>query len=116
MVTLTFAWNTFFDGKTCERCKNLHGHKWYFYDETPTVLLHPHYGVVWDLIADRSLAHGSYRKGGWNCRCRLTWEIDDSDLQEDLLEMRRKTRLLENRLTASTQFLESFIYILARAA
>lgn len=115
MPTLTFTWNTFWDNRTCKVCASLHGYQWFFYDEMPTVLIHPQHGVVWDLVVDMPRTHGKRgQRGAWNCRCRLIWEINDTDLQDDLLEIRRRTRLLDNRLVATTQFLENFISLLVK--
>jgi len=116
MPTLTFTWQTTIDNKTCDKCRQLHGYEWFFYDEMPRVLLHPTLGLVWDMVADQSQAHGlPIRRGGWRCRCIVTWRINDEDLQDDLLEIRRETRLLEDRLVTTTQFLESFIALLVGA-
>ena len=82
----------------------------------PRVLMHPQFGVVWDMVVDESRAHGlPVRRGRFNCRCWVTWEINDEDLQDDLLSLRRETELLDNRLVASLQFVERFIALLLRA-
>ena len=97
MPTLTFTWNTFWDNRTCNKCKALQGYVWTFKDEFPQLLEHPKYGVVWDLVADQSRAHGL---AVWNCRCHLTIEIDDSDLTKELEIVKRKKKSLDETLAS----------------
>lgn len=80
----------------------------------PKALLHPHYGLVWDLIADQSCAHGyPSQRGGWHCRCYVDWEIDDSDLQDDLVKLREDSAKLENQMIKTELLMENFHALLA---
>lgn len=109
MPTITFTWNTVHDGRTCDKCNELSGYTWYFYDEMPKVLLHPHLGLVWDLVLDQSRAHGyPSRRGYWNCRCYVEWVIDDPDLQEGLEELRVTTEQLDGRISKTLMLMEQF--------
>ena len=79
MPTVTFTWNAMIDARSCNKCKALHGYSWTFIDEIPNFLDHPQFGPVWDLLVDRSMAHGF---GEFNCRCTLLIALDDSDMGE----------------------------------
>jgi len=74
---LTFIWNATIDARSCNKCKALHGFSWVFRDEIPNFLDHPHFGPVWDLLMDKSMAHGFQE---FNCRCEVIITINDSDM------------------------------------
>ena len=77
MVDVTVTWNSQFDARVCNKCLMLRDYKWTFKETLPSVLIHPAFGLVWDLTVDQSRAHGLR---SYNCRCFLTYEFDDSDI------------------------------------
>ena len=120
MPTLTFTWHTHIDERTCPVCWPLNGYIWIFHitsaDQFPLELRHPNQGLVWDLVADLPMTHGKFsRRGPWNCRCRVSWEINDADLQDDLTQIRQETRLLTTRLRAADRMIELLSVMLMRS-
>jgi hypothetical protein len=56
---ITIMWVASFDDRTCRVCRYLNSYVWRIVaDELPRVISHRHYGDVYDLAADESLAHG----------------------------------------------------------
>jgi hypothetical protein len=95
---MTIKWNTQADDLVCPICRPLHHKEWIFEtdkDPFPKVLAHPLQGMVWDTLADHSLAHGS---GSFNCRCFLTWEMNDVDLAKTVRAMTEKLRKVKVEL------------------
>ncbi len=81
MPSVAITWKAKMDERTCPICRALHGYKWTFTtpEPLPTELLHPTFGVVWNLSSgSRAHGHNSY-----NCRCSLEMgEPDLSDVNE----------------------------------
>ncbi len=95
MPIITITWVSQGDAKTCNVCKYLHGKTWTIIaDELPHVISHPHYGDVYDLKADESLAHGY---GPWHCRCKIIIEIED-DMRGTLTDVFSTTENLSDNL------------------
>jgi hypothetical protein len=109
MATITYTWNTFADTRSCKKCLALAGYVWQFKDETPQVLFHPQFGVVYDLAADEPRTHG---QGIHNCRCRLLIYVDDSDLTADLDAAISQADGLNNTLRSTLSGVEDFVSLL----
>lgn len=87
MSKLTIKWHTMLDERVCPICGPLEGETWDFetrVERFPNVLVGPGGQVVWDCIADEPRTHGAEI---WNCRCKLTWNFDCSDIKNTILEM-----------------------------
>jgi hypothetical protein len=95
MVNVIITWNSQFDGRVCGKCLLLSDYKWTFKETLPSVLVHPTFGVVWDLTVDESRAHGL---SSYNCRCFLTYEFDDSDVTQLLNDTIDRKHKLEDNL------------------
>jgi hypothetical protein len=103
---ITITWIAALDTKTCKKCRALNGYTWVITaDELPHVIAHPHYGDVYDLRYDESLAHGH---GPWHCRCQIDIQIDDSDVQQELFLMNQQINSLNNDLQIALQGVLSF--------
>jgi hypothetical protein len=104
LYVMTITWHTHVDDRTCPLCLRLDEKEWVFVNRKrlPSTLVFPGYGAVWDVHTNMPRTHGDRHRGGWNCRCYLTWKVDDSGLRERLREMRSTTvdPLLEAMLHA----------------
>jgi len=109
MVSITYTWHKHARPESCVKCNGLVGYSWTFENETPTVLVHPQFGIVWDLIADQPRTHGSQP---FNCRCWLTIDIDDSDLMEDLAIIDNSLTSLDSNLDSSLSYVNTFLSLL----
>jgi len=109
MVTVTYTWRKHARPNSCVKCNSLAGYSWTFENETPTVLIHPQFGIVWDLIIDQSRAHGLQP---YNCRCWLTIDINDSDLMEDLDVIDKGLTSLDSNLDSSLNYVTAFLSVL----
>ena len=109
MPTITFTWNSVGDATSCIKCRGLHGYSWRFTDDMPAVLVHPQFGVVYDVGMDEPRTHGN---GVHGCRCWVTTEIDDSDIQEDLAVINSQTESLTDSLRLCDSEIEQFIAVL----
>jgi len=108
MPTITFTWDT--QGvNSCQKCLALSGYTWQFTDDMPTVLVHPQYGVVYDVGMDEPRTHG---QGVHNCHCKLTTEIDDSDIQANLAAIDSYTDSMSNSLYLSNSEIQQFLTLL----
>ena len=111
MVKVTYTWCKHARPESCVKCNTLEGYQWTFENETPSALIHPQYGIVWDLIADLSRAHGAQP---YNCRCWLNIDIDDSDLIEDLNTIDKDLTKLESNLDGALNYIHAFMSVLER--
>lgn len=112
MPVFTITWNSHLDARTCKVCYFLNGKTWIMTaDELPAIISHPHYGDVYDLRIDQSLAHGH---GPWHCRCGLSIEVDDPELTADLEEISHKTTRLNSTLEESLRSVQQFLSLLER--
>ena len=111
MPTVIFTWNAVIDARSCNKCKALHGYSWTFQDEMPNFLDHPQFGPVWDLLVDRSMAHGFNE---YNCRCNLTIKIDDSDLDQLLKGVIHEKHGLEGDLSEGLRIAQTVKSLIRR--
>lgn len=109
MPKITVTWNSLRDKRTCHKCASLHGWSWMFIDEMPSVLEDARYGVVWDFTADQSRIHGLKP---YNCRCGLVYEIDDSDLTDDLMQLDNEIAKLDANMARSLDYITQFVFML----
>lgn len=109
MVIVTYLWHKHVRVGSCVKCNALEGYSWTFENETPTVLIHPQFGVVWDLVVDQTRAHGAQE---YNCKCWLTIDIDDSDLTADLATIDKGLTSLDSNLDNSLNYVNTFLSIL----
>lgn len=103
MPILKITWHTHIDERTCPLCAPLNGHVWTFNsqkDAFPEYLIAPMGGPpVWNCQTDEPLTHGpASRRGPWNCRCTLTWTLDDMDLHDTIQKMRVHVQQLKGEM------------------
>lgn len=89
MPSVAITWKAKMDERTCPICRVLNGYKWNFNvkQNVPDELLHPQFGVVWD-VARGSQAHGHER---YNCRCTIVPEVHVDDLKAKIEQLLRAT-------------------------
>ena len=112
MPIITFRWFTVEDATSCKKCLVLSGYVWQFKDEMPSMLTHPQFGIVYNVAADQSLAHGL---GVHYCRCRVITEIDDSDLTMDMDTAVDQANTLNNTLNSTLSSIQQFTALLGGA-
>jgi hypothetical protein len=72
--SLSYTW-VIMDDNACRICKAINGYTWTFNGEpAPNQLVHPVYGIVWD-VARGSGAHEHTGTPG-KCRCRLDVKLE----------------------------------------
>ena len=69
-VTYVFTWHA--QAGACPKCSLLNGRTWEHQTPFQPVLKDLAWGPVWNLIDDRSLAHGGTSRG---CRCTLEMKV-----------------------------------------
>jgi len=80
----------------------------------PNVLIHPavgHGGIVWDLVADQSRAHGTQ---SYHCRCKLGFHIDDTDLMRELAIVGDEVDGITHTLEDSGEFIRVLLRVMRR--
>lgn len=106
MPTLNITWVANKDGRLCDTCRSLDGYEWVFVDDMPEWLYHPEFGMVWDLLADQSRAHGY---GLFNCRCTLNIDVDDTDVLEQLDVLDSQIAGVTDDLDSSLNYVNTFL-------
>jgi hypothetical protein len=112
MPTITITWHSIPDKRRCKICEALEGYEWTFVDKLPPLVEHPQFGIVWNVEADSSVAHEFQGGLAIHCRCYLTTEIDDSDLQENLEIIKQHKQRLDSSLTSTAASTLRFLTIL----
>ena len=80
----------------------------------PNVLIHPavgRSGIVWDLVADQSRAHGTQ---SYHCRCKLGFDIDDTDLMRELEIVGNEVDGITHTLEDSGEFIRVLLRFMRR--
>jgi hypothetical protein len=86
MSKLMLTWHSQHDDRVCPICRQLDGYVWTFEtgkDEFGTELVHPSFGVVWNVyVGSAAHEHFKAKMSGYpsSCRCHITAEFDLSDL------------------------------------
>lgn len=94
-ITYIFTWRTSRDERVCPICHPLDGQVMFF-DLFAPVLVSDTHGVVWDLNADHSLAHGVRR---YRCRCTLDVDVEvDWDKIIEFNELKTNLELMDIRI------------------
>ena len=103
MPSLSITWHSMQDKRVCPVCEAADGYTWTFHtgqDELTGQLVHPKYGVIWDLSRG-SLAHEHHGAGlgGFpaQCRCHITYAIDPLDI---VAKIKQITATLRNAVEA----------------
>ena len=114
MPTLNITWITAEDDRVCPICQSLDRWTWTFTDEMPNELIHPAVGrggVVWDLVADESRAHGNQ---SYHCRCRLGFDIDDADVMRELAIVGDEVDGITHTLEETGDFVQMLLRFMRR--
>jgi len=112
MPQIIFTWHTHQDERTCLVCGALHGRQWRFFssDAIPHQLTHPTFGIIYNVLNDEPLTHGKgSRAGPWNCRCRVSWDINTEDLEDDLRRLRQDLRMLNTETEKTVRLVAGIV-------